>query len=299
MIGKSVFHHPCGGCAGCRLKRSREWAVRCSHEASLWPENSFITLTYDDDNLPHDRSLDKKYFQDFMKRFRKELEPRKVRYMACGEYGDSFGRPHYHFICFNYDPRNYARYDESGRPLEKDLLQNAWSQGFVNVRDFNFERAQYVAKYIMKKLGGKEGEKVYLDAGILPEFALMSRMPGIGYEYYKKFGGGYKDVDTIHCAGKEVSVPRFYRKKFEEHLKLDVFKRREVLSRSEESSIKASLRSRRDRVSEYRAGVVEEIVERSGLQGKPRSPRQYFKEVVGQRVRDFECKQELKNIGGK
>ena len=43
---------PCGRCVGCRLERSRQWAVRCMHEASMHMFNSFVTLTYDDDHFP-------------------------------------------------------------------------------------------------------------------------------------------------------------------------------------------------------------------------------------------------------
>lgn len=43
---------PCGQCIGCRLERSRQWAIRCAHEASLYEENCFITLTYRDEDLP-------------------------------------------------------------------------------------------------------------------------------------------------------------------------------------------------------------------------------------------------------
>lgn len=63
---------PCGQCLGCRLDYSREWAVRCTHEALLHQENSFITLTYDDEHLPWDRGLRKKHWQDFAKRLRKK-----------------------------------------------------------------------------------------------------------------------------------------------------------------------------------------------------------------------------------
>jgi hypothetical protein len=62
---------PCGQCVGCKLERSRQWAVRCMHEASLYENNCFVTLTLDDDHLPSDGSLDKDIFQRFMKRLRK------------------------------------------------------------------------------------------------------------------------------------------------------------------------------------------------------------------------------------
>ena len=90
---------PCGRCVGCRLERSRQWAVRCMHEASMHMFNSFVTLTYDDDHLPEYNSLNYKHFQDFMKRLRKSHNG--VRFYMCGEYGEDFSRPHYHALLFN------------------------------------------------------------------------------------------------------------------------------------------------------------------------------------------------------
>ena len=76
---------PCGQCIGCRIDYSRTWAIRCLHESKLHDENSFLTLTYDDDHLPSDLSLDKTHFQKFMKRLRSRFPDRVIRYYHCGE----------------------------------------------------------------------------------------------------------------------------------------------------------------------------------------------------------------------
>ena len=98
----------CGQCLGCRLDRSRMWAMRIVHESSLHELNGgncFVTLTYDDENVPDDWSLDKSHFQLFMKRLRKWVfspsglgrRPEYdddgnlvngVRFFHCGEYGN-------------------------------------------------------------------------------------------------------------------------------------------------------------------------------------------------------------------
>ena len=93
---------PCGQCIGCRLERSRQWAMRCFHEASLHDRNCFITLTYNDKFLPKDRSLYYPHFQKFMKRLRKKFGD-GIKFYMCGEYGDQFGRPHFHACIFNHD----------------------------------------------------------------------------------------------------------------------------------------------------------------------------------------------------
>lgn len=124
---------PCGRCIGCRLERSKVWAIRCMHEAAIFDNNCFVTLTYDNDNLPDDGSLIKSDWQLFMKRLRKRLVPKNpysfnndfdkwdawqlkygIRFFMCGEYGQDqdyalegiskLGRPHYHAILFNYNP---------------------------------------------------------------------------------------------------------------------------------------------------------------------------------------------------
>ena len=82
---------PCGKCIGCRLDKSREWSIRCVNEASLHDKNCFITLTYDDDHLPGDRSLHVEHFQKFMKRLRWHSDV-LIRFLHCGEYGAKNGR---------------------------------------------------------------------------------------------------------------------------------------------------------------------------------------------------------------
>src|SRR3954449_8205389 len=89
------FSLPCGQCIGCRLERSRQWAMRCVHENKMHPRSSFVTLTYDDKNIPPAGSLSKRDFQLFMKRLRKS-QSNPLRFFACGEYGETTHRPHYH-----------------------------------------------------------------------------------------------------------------------------------------------------------------------------------------------------------
>ena len=100
---------PCGQCVGCRLERSRQWVVRCIHEASLYENNCFLTLTYSDDCLPNGNDLIYRHFQLFMKRLRKRFGS-NIRFYMCGEYGDLFGRPHYHACLFNFDAPDKVLY---------------------------------------------------------------------------------------------------------------------------------------------------------------------------------------------
>ena len=70
-------------------------------EAGQHTDNAFVTLTYADDQLPDGNSLCPEDVTKFLKRLRKRIDPVKIRYFLCGEYGEgSTSRPHYHLILF-------------------------------------------------------------------------------------------------------------------------------------------------------------------------------------------------------
>lgn len=206
-----VLSIPCGQCVGCRLERSRQWAVRCMHEASLYEDNSFLTLTYDKEHLPLDGSLVLSHMQDFFKRLRRRYEGKKIRYYHCGEYGESLGRPHYHALLFNHgfkDKRLFSNRYGNNRIYTSDELSSLWTQGFSVIGDVTFESAAYVARYVMKKVTGKKADSHY--AGRRPEYTTMSRRPGIGKGWYDKFKGDVFPLDRLVVNGKETRPPRYY-----------------------------------------------------------------------------------------
>jgi len=216
---------PCGQCTGCRLERSRQWAIRCSHEASLYDENSFITLTYKDDALPPYGSLQKAHFQKFMKRLRKANPGRKIRYYHCGEYGDDLGRPHYHACLFNYDFPDRVLFKETGETklYSSKTLERLWPFGFSTIGDVTFKSAAYVARYVMKKVTGRKSEEHYSVVDektgeiILrqPEYTTMSLKPGIGAGWYEKWSSDVYPSDEIIIEGRSIKPPRFYDNKYE------------------------------------------------------------------------------------
>lgn len=201
---------PCGQCIGCRLEYSRQWAVRCMHESSLYDENCFVTLTYNDQNIPPNNSLVLSDFQNFMKRLRKSIEPKKIRFYHCGEYGDLFERPHYHAILFNHDFSDKKFFKRSGENnlYTSDTLEGLWNKGFATVGSVSFDSAAYVARYVMKKVTGKDAEKHY---GLrIPEYTTMSRRPGIGKGWYDKFKSDVYPLDRLVVNGVDTRPPRFY-----------------------------------------------------------------------------------------
>lgn len=200
---------PCGQCVGCRLKRSREWAVRCIHEAQMHEDNCFITLTYNDAHLPKDGSLVLSDYQKFMKRLRKANGP-DIRFFHCGEYGSQFGRPHYHAILFNFDfPDKRLFKTERGIPLfTSEKLQELWPFGFSTIGGVTFESAAYVARYVLKKVTGDDAASHY--NGRAPEYVTMSRRPGIGRGWLDRFGSEVWDSDEVIIDGRRLRPPRYY-----------------------------------------------------------------------------------------
>ena len=202
---------PCGQCIGCRLEASRQWAVRCVHEASLHKSNSFITLTYKPDCLPSDGGLHPEHFQKFMKRLRKALPDVKIRYFHCGEYGTLLSRPHYHAIIFGYDfPDKKLWSRRHGVNLFRSaLLERLWPFGFSTIGDVTFESCAYVARYILKKQNG-DGAGAYYN-GKHKEYITMSRRPGIARDWIDKYIGDVYPRDAVIIRnGLKCKPPRYY-----------------------------------------------------------------------------------------
>lgn len=241
---------PCGHCIGCRLQYSRDWANRILLELKEHSDNYFITLTYNDDYLPRSvgtipdtgevvesATLVKEHWQKFMKRLRRAYadkypEAERLRFFACGEYGDKSFRPHYHAIIFGLKLNDLKWYKRSGDfdLYTSEWLSDIWTDpdkkkddktrfyGFVVVGKACWETAAYCARYVTKKLNGKEADK-YEMLGIIPEFALMSRKPGIAANYMDQHYGDFLDDKFIYVStpdgGKKFMPPKYFKRKFD------------------------------------------------------------------------------------
>lgn len=200
---------PCGKCVECKEQYSTEWAFRCMLEASKHEQNCFITLTYNDANLPKE-GVCKRSAQLFMKRLRKSIEPLKVRYFLCGEYGAEKNRPHYHIILFGYDFQDKWLwcYDSHGLPLYRSpRLEKLWQFGYSTIGAVDFESAKYCAKYM--QADGRE----YVALGLNRPFTLSSRRPGIALDVIPDTVFQYGDV---YIDGFRRLAPRAFLKKFKE-----------------------------------------------------------------------------------
>jgi hypothetical protein len=197
----------CGKCLPCKLQRRAEWSLRMLHEYTMSEHTCFITLTYDDRHLmrsasliTHAGTLSKHHFQTFMKRLRRRMTrdglPGKVRFYACGEYGDLTLRPHYHAILFGVSVQYL-----------KPRINEIWHHGTRNdVSVVTEGRIQYVAGYIDKKLFGEKGERAYRD--VEPPFQLCSLGLGVSFALANQDQMLYDAALAVGKAQKK--IPRLY-----------------------------------------------------------------------------------------
>ncbi len=202
----------CGQCSGCRLERSRQWAIRIMHEAQMHEENSFLTLTYKTSEVPQGWTLDLVDWQSFAKRLRKKCG--KFRFYHAGEYTEDFGRPHLHACIFGLDfhwDRKFIKLSKTGHKLYRSpTLDEVWPHGHHWIGDVTFESAAYVARYIMKKVNGDEEKIETHYEGRRPEYATMSRRPGLGTTWFDAFGGDVYPSDQVITSGHPSRPPKFY-----------------------------------------------------------------------------------------
>lgn len=201
---------PCGRCEGCQKKRLDQWALRCVHESSYHEHCCFITLTYDDENLPSDGSLDHSHFQKFMKRLRKHFSPKLVKYFMCGEYGGLSLRPHFHALLFGVHFNDQYEYSQSGTVTNfvSPTLSTLWPFGFHTIGALHYGTARYVAKYSLKRVG--EIGISYEDLGLKPEYLKMSQ--GIGANHALTYNKEMIAHDNFLVNGFKNPVPRYYEK---------------------------------------------------------------------------------------
>lgn len=231
---------PCGKCIGCRLDYSREWANRGFLEALCWKQNYFVTLTYNDEHLKMIReelsadefyaTVDQKDMKRFMHDLRQKMKRDKhqedgIRFMGCAEYGDQGLRPHMHIILFNcklplesfYKPRilNDNTY------YQNHIIEACWKKGLSNISEATWNTIAYTARYITKKIKGKDAQAIYDSLGVEAEFLRTSRMPGIGKPYYDKHWEKIYKYDQIQVHNLNGTITCQPPKYFDELYKKD------------------------------------------------------------------------------
>lgn len=218
----------CGRCPSCRSARVRSWAIRAHHESLMHtrfhrgvkiPNGCFLTLTYDDDHLPNDGSLNMRHWQLFVKRLRKRYP---FRFLACGEYGPKTHRPHYHALLFgldfSHDRWRIATADPSKVEFRSPLLDETWGKGFTTLSPLTFATASYVAGYVSKKLTENQRDQLsaHQSSGhmtlddLLPEFLVQSRRPGLGAKWFEKYWHDVYSKDEVHIGENTYRPPKYY-----------------------------------------------------------------------------------------
>lgn len=153
-------------------------------------KKAFVTLTYDDEHLPEKGDLQKRDLQLYCKRVYRRVEG-GIRYYGCGEYGERYGRPHYHLAVYGEE--------------DVDLLSTAWGQGKVDVGFLEPASAAYICGYMVKKFG----ERKRTDR--VPEFAVMSLKPGLGTEYVEEIAKALWTKGGAAYISREGDIPRVLR----------------------------------------------------------------------------------------
>jgi len=203
LIHNKVFN--CGKCIFCRQRNARELAMRCVLHASLYTENSFLTLTYDETKKDYHNELEYKDIQDFKKRLRRHCEyhhEKRVQIFNVHEYGKN-GKKHWHLVVFNHDfPDRQVHTIRSGNTLyTSDVLNTLWVSGFHTIGSVTEASAMYQAQYMQKDLknGNLHNSK-----------KSNSKHSGIGRDYFNRH---YKQILTlgfIPFGGKKVPIPRYF-----------------------------------------------------------------------------------------
>lgn len=238
---------PCRHCVGCRLDKSREWANRVVMEQLYHDESWFLTLTYDDQHLPAAYPVDsatgeilsvhstlvKKDLQDFMKRLRFN-SGQSLRYFACGEYGTSTYRPHYHLLIFglHLDDCKVISHNFAGQCYYvSDFISKCWDKGIHILGPVTWQSAAYVARYTMKKATHGFDKRYYEAAAIEPEFQTMSLRPAIGRRYYDEhpelFDFSSFSVSTPQ-GGRKMRPPEYFKKLYKAEHPKEAFERSAV-----------------------------------------------------------------------
>lgn len=232
---------PCGRCPACLLNRKRIWAHRIELEASMHKDNTFLTLTYDDANLPlldtARATLIPEHLRDFLKRLRKKHAPNRLRFFGVGEYGEREFRPHYHLALFSFPNclRGQTGLGKYGSAANWRrccdvcvMVGETWGKGNVYLGTLEPDSCQYVAGYVTKKMTNRQDPRL---KGREPEFARMSNRPGIAADFmwdsasaHLQFNLEHREADVpvaLRHGSRQKPLGRYLRKKYRTYIGKD------------------------------------------------------------------------------
>lgn len=216
---------PCGKCIDCRKQLSNTWTFRLLCQLDKSRNNLFVTLTYDNNNVPIKiinsipyLNLDENKLQSFLKKFRddsryryqkitgidKKLCKCPMKYFAIGDYGTQTLRPHYHILIFNCV---YTRLDLI------NYLQDNWQLGNCRVDIAQPAHTSYICKYITNLSNDYPNE-------VTKPFRLMSR--GLGLDKSFEFLNDYLNgITSFQIGSFKCGLPSYIRKKLDDYVYSD------------------------------------------------------------------------------
>lgn len=214
---------PCGKCFTCLSKRAKSWTLRLTTEYLKWNNNCVLTLTYNDENLPENGLLNYKDVQLFLKRLRKKYPDKKIRFACCCEYGSSENstiRPHYHIILFNFFPpdvdliKPYKITKKRSKLYKSKIMDDLWSNGFVDVGLVDHKTSRYVCQYCVK-IAMNFKNKLYLEKIKQKREKLVTSI-GTGLEYFKLNMKAIFDNRYCVLGSYKYPIPKYFKNKLKQ-----------------------------------------------------------------------------------
>lgn len=226
--GNRQFFRPCDGCLACRVDKLLLWQARCNSEY-IKHRSAFVTFTYDEYHLHYADNallptLSKSDFQHYSDNiyhkvrnmpFLPEGCVSDYKYFACGEYGDSFGRPHYHVLFFGLDFHDFQK-----------IFDKSWKNGLVKSLPILNGGIRYVVDYMTKNITGERAKIEYDDTNREHPFKTCSR--GIGLDFFMAHRDEICDFGYVTMGSRKVPVPTYYRNLFQDFNPESVYAREKV-----------------------------------------------------------------------
>ena len=251
---------PCGKCEVCKANQARQKGERAMAEASLYLYNECINLTYNEENLPRNSSgrgtLRYEDVQLFKKRllkyWKEHYNEDKIKFLCACEYGEQYGRPHYHMIMFNFqchDKYDWGQSKKGSKQFRSPIIEKLWGLGNVTLGEVTPETIQYVSNYCLKKFKGKKAKGVYEKMGIEPEMVRGSNRNGLGSAFWAQHKKTYEEHGKCFLGTfnglKTLYTNRYYdellkREKGEERLKEIKEERKKIMEARELTRAKVS-----------------------------------------------------------
>lgn len=264
---------PCGHCYACRVKNASVWSLRMQLEATQWEQPLFVTLTYNDEHLPENRSLVRSHCQDFFKLLRYYIGGYKIKYWICGEYGEKTQRPHYHAIIFGLKPEHHK------------FIFNAWKgRGGIEILPAYTGSFYYVAGYVTKKLGLVREWKAKNPDRQAP---FMQCSKGFGLNFMMSLP---HYVESLDIGGRRFAIGRYLKNKLAEKFGISALVKNKGLEILYDSVVETlSLFQAKDPIAFEEACVSSPFPEKTAYFWRySREIELYELKREKQRIRDYE-----------